>query len=242
MIDEEFQRGDHAPGPAGRQPVLNAPSVVLAAVAALALAHLALRFLPAPAAEAIEWAGAASPRRFFADLGRGALLGVLPLATHMLLHNGFMHLVLNSLWLAAFGTPVARRLGASEKWRRDRRADLTFLMLFVLSGVAGALAYVILHPKSSAILIGASGGVSGLLGAFVRFGLEPRAAQAGFSSLASQRVIIWTAAIVLLNVGFGAFAPLLGFGAANVAWEAHLGGYAFGLLMFPAFARFAARV
>jgi membrane associated rhomboid family serine protease len=224
-------------------PVINAPFIVLATVAALVAAHVALMLLPASAANALEWAGAVSPRRFIEGLaGRRSIAATYPpLATHMLLHSGFMHLFLNSVWLVAFGTPVARRLGAKDRARSRIASDAAFLSLFVLSGIVGALAYVGLHQQSTTILIGASGGVSGLLGGFVRFGLERRQDIGGdrrpLSSLLARPVLAWTAAIIVLNAGFGFFAPALGFGSANVAWEAHIGGYLFGLLAFPAFVR-----
>lgn len=234
-----------APGPA--PPVVNAPFIVLGTVAVLLTAHVALGLLPARTTQALEWAGAVSPRRFLEGLsGRRSLAATyLPLATHMLLHGGFMHLFLNSVWLVAFGTPVARRLGARDRGRSPGAAQSAFVSLFVLSGIAGALCYVALHPHSTTILIGASGGVSGLLGGFVRFGVERRQDIGGdrrpLAALLARPVLAWTAAIILLNVGFGLFAPALGFGSANVAWEAHVGGYLFGLLAFPFFVRLSGR-
>lgn len=221
-----------------RQPILNAPLVVLIAVAGLVAVFVALRLLPQQAAVMIEWSGAVSPARFLRDVvSPRAPAAILTLATHMLFHASIVHILLNSVWLVAFGSPVARRLGP--------RSAAAFILLFCLSGMAGALAFVMVHPASTTILIGASGGVSGLLGALVRFafarGSGLKNAPYSISRLTDRQILTWSAAVIGLNVVFGVFSGAFGFERANVAWEAHVGGYLFGLLAFPAFARVAAR-
>ena len=66
-----------------------------------------------------------------------------------------MHLLINSAWFLAFATPVARRIG-----------PVRFLAFFLLCGVGGALLYL---PFNSAPMVGASGAISGLMGAAMRF-------------------------------------------------------------------------
>lgn len=217
---------------APRQPVLNAPAVVTGAVLAMVFAFLALRLLPQSAAAAIEWSGAVSPARFLKDAssvsrGPGAMV---TLATHMLFHSSLAHIALNSVWLLAFGAPVARRLGEHPA------GVMAFLALLVASGVVGALVFIAAHPSSTTLLIGASGGVSGLLGGLVRFAFArpgDRLAANGLAPLASRPVLVWSAAVVLLNAVVGVFGWAFGLGDVDIAWEAHIGGFLFGLAAFP---------
>lgn len=235
-------RGD---GPAPGQTVLNAPPVVTALLVALAAAFAALWLTPTPALIRIEWLFALSPRRFLdgAD-GYGGFAGaIIPLVTHMFVHANLAHLALNSLWLLAFGAPVAARLRMGDPLReRARWAGAgRFLALFILSGVAGALVYIAAHPQETAILVGASGGVSGLLGALLRFALRPPPhadePPAVYARLSSRPILVWSAVIIALNVALGILGPALGLSRGGIAWEAHIGGYLFGLFAFPLFER-----
>jgi membrane associated rhomboid family serine protease len=228
-----------ADGAGRREPLINAPGVVIGSALALLAAFFALRFLPGDLAALIEWMGSASPARFLRDMTvwQRAPAAITTLATHMLFHSSLMHVGLNCVWLLAFGTPVARRLGSHAA------GVAAFLILMTTSGMAGALAFIAVHPNSSTILIGASGGVSGLLGALVRFAFaRPTLGPArpdGLARLSDPPVLVWSAAVILLNVFAGVFGGALGLGAANIAWEAHVGGYLFGLLTFPVALRLA---
>jgi membrane associated rhomboid family serine protease len=179
----------------------------------------------------IEYLFAVSPLRFLAEIGAArAPLEVTTLATHMLFHASLLHLGLNCVWLLAFGAPVARRLGQG--------GEGAFLALFILSGMAGALLYILMNAKSPLLLIGASGGVSGLLGAMVRFMF----ARGGAAPLFDRQVLIWSASVIVLNLMFGLFGgAIFGLGDSNIAWQAHVGGYVFGLLTAPLFLRMAWR-
>ena len=77
--------------------------------------------------------------------------------SHMLLHANTMHIAINCVWLLAFGPVVARRFGG-----------FAFLVFFALCGVAGALFYVALNWGDTVGVIGASGAISGLMGAAIR--------------------------------------------------------------------------
>ncbi len=74
--------------------------------------------------------------------------------THAALHGGPLHLAMNCLWLAVFGSPLARRLGAGR-----------FMLLLVLGAAAGALAHLLARPLDYAPMLGASGAVSAATGA-----------------------------------------------------------------------------
>ena len=90
----------------------------------------------------------------------------LPLVTSMFLHGGWTHAGMNALGAMAFGAPTARLLGLgyqSAQGRAPAVGGLAFLLFFLLCGVLGSLGYGLLHSDGQAILIGASGGVAGLL-------------------------------------------------------------------------------
>ena len=88
---------------------------------------------------------------------RAAFGLTVPLVSHMFLHGGFLHLTVNCLWFLAFGPIVARRYGTAM-----------FLLFFFVCGVAGALTYLAFNWGSPEPVIGASGGISGLMAAGIR--------------------------------------------------------------------------
>ena len=224
--------------------IINAPGIVLAIVLVTIFFFVLMLLAPQRAAFIIEYAAAVSPQRLVAgpEANGGILRMLSPLIAHMFVHAGIVHLLMNSAFLLAFGAPVARRMGAEnalQSFAAFASASM-FPTLYLLSGVVGALAYVALHANEQALLVGASGGVSGLLGALVRFAFNrstlfgPEAAS--LSSLFSPVVLTWSAVIVGMNIVFGAFGGAFA-GGASIAWEAHIGGYFFGLLAYPFFER-----
>lgn len=171
---------------------------------------------------------------------------VTPLS-YAFLHGGWTHLFINVLTLAAFGAPVARRFGAPR-----------FLAFLAACAIAGALAHLAIHPLGIVPVVGASAAISGTMAAIVRFAFTPGArlgetrflrlgvsagdpAPARLSELASNRravsfLVVWFA----VNLFFGAFPHAAG-ASGTIAWEAHIGGFLFGLMSFTAFDRSAAR-
>ncbi|MCO6186115.1 rhomboid family intramembrane serine protease [Rhizobium sp. L1K21] len=156
--------------------------------------------------------------------------------TYSLLHGGWEHLIFNSIWLAVFGSPVARRIGAFR-----------YVIFWVFAAIVSAFAFWVLQPASSNLLVGASGVISAFTGAACRFVWSPRRGPASAAygmptpllsigdALTNRSVlsfvVIWFVANVL-------FAALGSFGGAMaIAWEAHLGGFLVGFLLFPLFDR-----
>ena len=166
-------------------------------------------------------------------LGR-AEPGVWTVVTYALLHGSWPHVLLNSLWFAAFGTPVARRCGA-----------VRLILLGLASAVGGALAHWIAHPLSVMPMIGASAAVSGLMAAAARFMFAPASEQHGFDHshlgprqgllklLGNKRATMFLGLWFVTNLLFGVAAAPLGVIDASIAWEAHIGGFLIGLLLFP---------
>jgi membrane associated rhomboid family serine protease len=173
-------------------------------------------------------------------LGGGAKLWTL--LTYAFLHGAWSHVLLNTVWLVAFGPPVVRRFGAAR-----------FLVFMGVTAIAAALAHWALAPMDFMPLIGASGADSGLMGAAARFMFQPGAPLGphphGRSEIeaiqpASLRTLIVEprSRVFLLvwlgtNFVFGAFARTLGLSDMPVAWIAHLGGFGAGILIFPLFDR-----
>lgn len=240
---EQFERQQHGLGGGqgdagpGASRIFTAPAVVSWLAVFIIAAYVAYLLSPPGLQSWIAWHGAVSPQRILHGQG-GLVERLAPLVTHMLLHGGWMHLFFNTIWLMAFGAPVARRLGAEDP-RTASRASVVFILLFILSGMVGAVAYIALHPGDTTLLIGASGGVFGLLGGLVRFAFRrPPALPGAFSGLFEKSVVVWTIAIFALNAIAGVFGSgLVGGDGAPIAWEAHIGGYLFGLLTFPFFAK-----
>jgi membrane associated rhomboid family serine protease len=202
--------------------------------------HLAPDSLSNAVAEQIASGIPESTIRWF--LGDGGWPWWTPI-TYNFLHGDWVHLGLNGLWLAAFGSAVARRFG-----------PLRFAGLFVLSGIAGAAAFYAVHPFGLEPVVGASAAISGAVAAAMRFAFEPgaplgpgaRLPVANDSpfrgpALPLGRVLRDARALTFLltwfgcNILFGAFARPLGIGDVAVAWQAHIGGFLFGLFAFSLF-------
>ncbi|WP_131195837.1 rhomboid family intramembrane serine protease [Lichenihabitans psoromatis] len=177
--------------------------------------------------------------RFF--LGDGSLQP-WTLLTYSLLHGNWTHLGLNGIWLLAFGTPVARRFGS---WR---------FVLFLLGGaLAGAIAHYLVFPRDLQPLIGASAAVSGCMAAALRFMFQPDrqlgVGDLGRDSMAlarrpmvplgrmvrDQRAMTFLVVWFVTNLASGLGAVAMGISDAPIAWQAHIGGFLFGLLAFPFF-------
>ena len=153
--------------------------------------------------------------------------------THSFLHGDWTHLAVNSVWLAAFGSAVARRF-----------PPLRFILFFSIAAITGALAHYIFHSQSVIPVIGASGAVSACMGAAIRFAFVPGRPMDNVSSspaltlvqsLSNKQVLMFVGIWFVFNWLFGSgVLPILGENV-SIAWEAHMGGFLFGWLMFGLF-------
>ncbi len=258
-----------------REPIFFVPMVVVALVAALLAVHAVLTQSSAATQDAAVRELAFLPGRLTLSiwpdrlgellsrvntdpsaLERAAILRhykvleggakVWTLFTYALLHGSWTHVVVNSIWLIAFGPPIARRFGSGR-----------FLAFFALTAAAGALAHWAADSMDFSPLIGASAADSGLMAAAARFIFQPGAPLGGardFSRsaieageegpapslrelLGQRRAVIFIAIWMATNFVFGAGAQALGASEAPVAWIAHVGGFVAGLLAFPLFDR-----
>ena len=219
------------------QPVFNAPNVVLATIAALAALHVGREFLDPETERWIVLAGAFIPARYVGEaLPGGQIASITSFATHMGLHGDYAHLAINSGWMLAFGSIVARRIGSYR-----------FLTLSLVTGIAGAALFLVMNWGLLAPMVGASGAISGLMGAAVRFMFNARATggrdgtslvppMSLLQVLQDQRARLMIGSWVGINLLFGLVFDRI-FSAGGIAWEAHLGGFVAGLILFDWFDR-----
>jgi len=207
------------------------PATIIVMAALFAGIQIIMELAPAALAEA--WAdrfGLAPLRLALGPDGPDGVAGLIgPLVSHIFIHATFTHLFFNLLWFFVFGTPIARRLHSA--WR--------FWAFFLVCGAGGGAFFSLFHLDDPTLLIGASGGVSGLLGGLVRFAFhrpQSRPASAkGVLALADRSVIVWSAVVIAMNASMAIFGAGVGADAGDIAWQAHVGGYLFGLAAFPLF-------
>lgn len=198
-------------------PVFAVWVIGLACVAAL----VRLAYMDDAQAVAVITALAVVPERFLAQPFAPDQL--FTLVSSAFLHAGWLHLIGNLLYLSVFGPTVEARLG----WLR-------FSLLYLASGAAGALVHIVLNPDSAIPLVGASGAIAGVLGAHLM--LRPRSQITTvipvivFIEVASLPAAFVIAFWFVLQVA-SAVAPVSAELTQQVAWLAHIGGFAAGALL-----------
>jgi membrane associated rhomboid family serine protease len=150
--------------------------------------------------------------------------------TSMFMHGSWFHLLSNMWTLYIFGDNVEDRMGSSR-----------YIVFYLLSGVAAALLQIYFDPTSSIPTIGASGAIAGVLGAYLL--LYPRGRVITLIPIFILPWFVELPAFIFLGIWFLSqlSSGLLSLGAAGnfggIAWWAHVGGFAFGLLTVYLFAR-----
>ena len=149
----------------------------------------------------------------------------LTLFTSMFLHGGWMHLIGNMLYLWIFGNNI-----------EDSMGHLRFVIFYVACGIVAALVQVYPDPGSTVPMIGASGAISGVLGAYLL--LYPRAHVLVLLPLGYFSQLVHLPAMLVLGFWFllqlinSMFAAS---GSGGVAWGAHIGGFLAGMILIPLF-------
>lgn len=228
--------------PGQPQPIFNVPGAVLALLVVMTLIHLVRTELLSPDADLeLLLTLAFIPARFAevgAELPGGQWVRVTSFLTHAFVHGSAAHLFLNGIWLLAFGGAIARRIGT-----------LRFLAFFAVTAAFGAALFLFLNWGLLAPMVGASGAVAGLMGAAIRLIMPAIAARELWKfriapqsltllpladALRNREILFATAIWLALNA-----LAVLGLGSENapgpIAWEAHIGGYLAGLLLFGCF-------
>lgn len=148
------------------------------------------------------------------------------LATHWLLHGGWAHLLGNCYFLYIFGDNVETLFG---RWR--------FALLFVGAAMVGALAEVLLTKNTMAPIVGASGGIAGVMAAYLW--CFPRSKLFQVVLFVQLKLPVWV--YLFVWVGFQAVMGTLANSSAGVAWFEHLFGFAFGAALTPIILHFRRR-
>jgi membrane associated rhomboid family serine protease len=221
------------------QPIFNVPKGVLTASAILVAVQLALGFLPDDTALYVVRLLAFIPARYSgaaAELPGGYIACVTSFVTYMIVHAGWVHLMVNLAWMVAFGSGVERRIGETK-----------FFTFSILCGIAGALTHLVLHFGELAPVVGASAAISGQMAAALRVVFGERsggrldyahsALPSLGQSLTDPRMILIIVMWAGLNLIFGLGAVTMGGVEGEIAWEAHVGGFLFGLLFYGFFDR-----
>lgn len=202
-----------------REPIFNAPPFVIALCGVMVVIHAATSLL---GQEAAIWAlqrFAYSPLYLWSALG-AVELNISPwrlgtLVTHAFLHADWLHLGVNVGLLLSFGAVVERVFGR-----------VALLLVFLLSAVAGAVTQTFFEGQAPFVMVGASATVYAMMAVVVCIMIASK--QGGLR----QRGLVMGVVLMGLNlltgvVGLGDF-----LGGAEIAWQAHLGGFLLGLLAF----------
>lgn len=201
--------------------MINAPTAVKWLAGIIIAVHLLRLALPDAVDYRLTLTLAFDPSAY-SGTGQGrtaaAILGPLG---HMLLHADFLHLGVNMGMFLAFGAAIGRRMNG-----------LWFTAFFLVCGLAGVAAWFVMHSYSPILMIGASGAVSGMIGAIARLGLNREPGPGGPMPFRSRQTALnFAGAWILINFLFGAIGGQV-FGIdAEIAWEAHLGGFIAGFLL-----------
>ena len=225
-----------------RQPIFNLPPAVAWIAVALLAVHgarvfllgddlnlailLRFAFIPLAIAEPETLAG----------LVPTGITRVATFLTYAFLHADWSHVLLNTVWLAAFGAPVARRFGARR-----------FLGFAAIGAIAGAAVHFAIAPDSPVPLVGASAAVSALMAGAARFvfsgpgwivsaGEAVRRPALDLGALmGNRRVLAFLGVWFGLNLLFGLTSVGTAIASGAIAWEAHIGGFLAGLFLFRVF-------
>lgn len=229
------------------EPMFNVPAIVLAVIGICALVRAGEELMLSSEEDiAFLYYFAFVPARYDSSLlppgsfpgGVGAEIWTF--VTYAFIHGDIMHLLMNSVWFLPFGSAVARRFG-----------NLRFAAFFAATAAAGALVHLVTHRGELMPMIGASAAVSGFMAGSIRFAFQRGGPLAMFRgedpaaylvpaaplalALRDRRIVVFLLAWFGLNLLFGVGAIGLSSGEQSIAWQAHIGGFVAGLLLFSLF-------
>jgi membrane associated rhomboid family serine protease len=238
----------HMPGT--RQPIFNLPPVVVALIALMLAIEAGEQWLLSDSATVqvmLDFAfiplRETQPGLFAGIVGFGEGARIWTFVTYAFLHAGWAHVLLNLVWLAAFGSPVARRFGAAR-----------FLAYAAVGAAAGAALHLAIYPSSQVPLVGASAGISALMAGAARFVFQPGGPMWSLGTfdayrqpalpltalVRDRRVMVFLVVWFCTNIAVG-LTGAGGIADGGVAWDAHIGGFVVGLLLFSLFDPVSAR-
>lgn len=216
------------------QPVFNIPVVIVSIIAVCAAVYV-LQYYLLSAEQQIRFLLMFGfiPARFSLADGFFDLSAWMTTITYSFMHGGFAHLAVNTVWLAAFGSPLAGRIGV-----------LRFLAFWVLTAIIAAFTHYAIYSESLVPLVGASGAISGMMGAAARFGFrrvtvwgnDGRQTPAFGGELLSvaasfqnRTVLTFVGFWFVINILTGLYSVAPG-DLSGIAWQAHIGGFVAGYI------------
>ncbi len=233
------------PPPQPREPILTIPGAMIALVGVMAAIHGLRMLLPLATDQEVVWAFGFVPARYDTTVMAGQFPGgvgaeLWTFLTYAFLHADFNHILFNMLWMLPFGSALARRF-----------SPMRFFVFLAVTAIAGAVAHLVTHQHEVAPMIGASAAVSGAMAASIRFAFQSGSflsfarthaddaarvpALSLGKSLRNPRVLGFLAVWFGINIVFGIGAIGVGSNVQSVAWQAHIGGFLAGLLLFSWF-------
>lgn len=202
-------------------PVRTVPFVTYLIVGAN-IAVFILQFISAENAQRIVHAYGAIPRNILTFSSHQPIPPFLTVFASMFMHGGLLHIAGNMLYLWIFGNNIEDVLG-----------HFRFLLFYLFSGVVSAYSYALTAPSSTVPMIGASGAISGVLGAYILLFPKARVHTVVFLGFFVQLIRI----PALIVIGFWAIIQFVsgllihtGPNQGGIAWFAHMGGFLAGLL------------
>jgi membrane associated rhomboid family serine protease len=230
-----------------REPLFNIPPVVVAVLAVLVVIHVVRTYLLTIEQDIdVLLTFAFIPVRYDTSIVLGGTLPggfgaeVWTFVTYSLLHANWTHLGVNAIWLLPFGSAVARRFGAAR-----------FLVFYAVTAAAGAAMHLATHAGEQYPMIGASAAISGTMAAAMRFAFQrggPLGMLRGDDDEAYRvpalpltgvfrdaRVLLFLVVWFGINIVFGLSSLPIAGNDEPVAWQAHIGGFLAGLLLFSWF-------
>jgi membrane associated rhomboid family serine protease len=226
------------------EPMFNVPPVVVGTIAAFIIIQFGRQFLLSDEdnIDFLLWFSFI-PARYAPTLEPDIVLpgaDVWTFVTYAFIHGNWVHLAVNSVWLLPFGTVVARRFGGPR-----------YLAFFAITAVVGAAAHLVTNWGAILPMVGASAAISGFMAAATRFAFQQGGPLDSWRhhdpesylipaaplsvALRNPRVFAFVGVWFGLNLLFGIGGAALPGADEAVAWQAHIGGFLAGLLLFPLF-------
>jgi membrane associated rhomboid family serine protease len=229
------------------EPILNVPPIVVATLAAMVFVHVWRIHVLTPN-ENFEFLAnfAFIPARYDATVAPSGLFpggwgaDIWTFVTYAFIHADWLHIAINGVWLLAFGSAVARRFG-----------PLRFLAFFAVTAAAGAAVHLLTHLGELVVMVGASAAISGFMAAAIRFAFQRGGplnswrtqdestyhvpAAPLMAALRDPRILAFLAVWFGLNILLGIGSIAIPGAEQSIAWEAHIGGFLAGLVLFAVF-------
>ncbi|HSN70229.1 MAG TPA: rhomboid family intramembrane serine protease [Steroidobacteraceae bacterium] len=206
------------------------PLVTRALVVACVLAFLWQLSLGPRGGERVVYALGVIPAVLFGTRSLPDELALVPayatVFTSMFLHGGWMHLIGNMLYLWIFGDNV-----------EDSMGHVRYVVFYLVCGVAAVFAQALPAPDSTVPMIGASGAISGVLGAYLLLHPHARVLVVIPIGFILQTVRLPAGVVLALWFGLQLVSSLFAQGSGGVAFRAHIGGFIAGMLLVPVMKR-----